>query len=193
MKLSSEDKNWLLNLSRTAITLLLETGKKITVNENIVPSSTKEKVAVFVTLEVKGKLHGCIGNIEPRSHLYLAVIENALSAAFDDPRFPEITNNDLKDLSIEISVLSNFAQINGTSNNERVSKIRPGKDGVILENGNRKAVFLPQVWVELPQKEDFLTHLSHKAGLTQAAWKLENTQFTTFQIESFSSINPLTP
>lgn len=187
MKLTDTDKKFLLALARSTIENLLEDINVTEPDKSTLPIIMKENAPTFVTLEVDGELHGCIGHTEPVLPVYKDVIANTISAAFEDPRFPEITKEDLKTLTIEISILKDFKVLSGKNQEEIIQKIEPTKDGVILENDYNRALFLPQVWEELPKKEDFLTHLSLKAGLPLLAWKNSDTFFTIFTVEKFSS------
>ncbi|VVB75291.1 Uncharacterised protein [Candidatus Tiddalikarchaeum anstoanum] len=137
----------------------------------------KEKKGVFVTLTMKGELRGCIGLPFPVKPLGEAVIEAAESAAYADPRFPPISEDEKKDLVTEVSVLSTPVPV-------KLEDIKKG-DGVILEYGFRNALFLPQVWEELPGKQLFLEQLSIKAGLNPDDYKKAN--FKKFSVQAFKT------
>ncbi|MEW5897335.1 MAG: AmmeMemoRadiSam system protein A [Nanoarchaeota archaeon] len=130
----------------------------------------KEKRGVFVTLHKKGELRGCIGYVYPLKSVYDSVKENTFNAAFHDPRFPPLQKEELKDVRIEISILSPPKLLRYSSAKELLKKLTK-KEGVILEKDGQRTTFLPQVWEELPDKEEFLSHLSTKAGLSPDAWK----------------------
>lgn len=138
----------------------------------------KEDRGVFVTLEIEGKLRGCIGNIEPIYTLQKAVRTNAIAAAFDDPRFPRLTKEEFEMIDIEISVLT-------VPEKSSVDKIRPGIDGVVLKQGVYGATYLPQVWEDMPDKEKFLSSLCLKGGMSADAWKNEEIEVLTYQVEKF--------
>ncbi len=121
-----------------------------------VPLSLKKKKGVFVTLTINGRLRGCMGIIVPEE-IWKAVIRTAAMSAFEDPRFPPLTKEEFGKVEIEISLLS---QPKKSSRKE----IKKG-DGVIIRKGAKGALFLPQVWEELPDKESFLRHLFMKAGI----------------------------
>jgi len=130
----------------------------------------KEKRATFVTLKMKNKprgsnLRGCIGSILPYRELYDDVVANAKAAAFEDPRFPPLTREELDEVEIEVSVLTIPEKVDYEDVNDLRSKIRPGVDGVILQLANHQATFLPAVWEELPVFDLFFAHLCLKAGL----------------------------
>ncbi len=126
---------------------------------------------VFVTLEKKGTLRGCIGDLMPTKPLYLGVQDAAVSAAVNDPRFPPVAEDELRDLSISISVLDYPARVSVSRPEDYLHVLRPGKDGVILEYNGRRSTFLPQVWRDLPQPEDFLSRLALKQGAPADAWR----------------------
>jgi len=139
-----------------------------------------EPAALFVTLHSQGRLRGCIGTLEARLPLYLAAAEFARAAGFDDPRFPPLEESELAGLDVEISVLSPLRKV--TSPDE----IEPGKHGVVVSCGRRSGVFLPQVWEQLPRKEDFMACLcSEKAGLPPDAWQAPGTALEIFTVFAF--------
>jgi len=130
----------------------------------------KEKRATFVTLTLNGNLRGCIGMLEACRPLVEDVAENAVSAAFHDPRFPPLSREEFDDLKISISVLSPPQEMIFSDEADLLEKIRPGIDGLILQEGFRKGTFLPSVWEELPETERFFEHLKLKAGLPAGYW-----------------------
>ena len=119
----------------------------------------------------KIKLGGCIGNIEPVGFLEQAIIDNAISAAVRDSRFEPVSLEELKDLSIEVSVLSLLTTIVPKSVKELLERLRKEKPGLVIEKFGRRAVFLPQVWEELPEAQEFLGQLCLKAGLQANDWQ----------------------
>ncbi len=127
----------------------------------------KQKRAVFVTINKRGGLRGCIGSLIAHRPLLEDLIENAKSAAFGDPRFPPLTKEEYeeKDLEVEISILTPPKGLMYGDIADLKSKIKPGVHGVILTLDGRRATFLPQVWEQLPHFEEFFAHLCVKAGL----------------------------
>lgn len=121
--------------------------------------------ATFVTLSLDGRLRGCIGTLIAHRTLLEDLIYNAKAAAFDDPRFYPLSNEEFLHVSIEVSLLSTPEPLEYTDIEELKSKICAGEDGVILQKKGRKATFLPQVWEQLPTFEQFFSHLCQKAGL----------------------------
>lgn len=126
--------------------------------------------ASFVTLHSGGQLRGCIGSLEAFRPLVSDVAENACAAAFRDPRFVAVTQGELADLTLHISVLSAPQALTFASEQDLLQQIRPGIDGLILEENSRRGTFLPTVWESLPDPRQFLQNLKLKAGLPPHYW-----------------------
>jgi len=124
-----------------------------------------EMGAVFVTLNKEGHLRGCIGSIVAHRDLVDDVIINAKAAAFHDPRFESLSAEELEDLEIDISLLTIPHTLGYSDIEDLKAKIRPGIDGVILQQGHHQATYLPSVWKQLPEFEQFFGTLCQKAGL----------------------------
>lgn len=179
--LDEATQKWLLALARETLRRHLA-GKPLPdpVREGReVPPRARETYGVFVTLKKHGDLRGCIGSIVGTEPLYQGVIRNTVNAAAHDPRFSPMTPAEEPEVDIEVSVLTPLEEV------PSFQDIRLGRDGVLLEKGGRRAVFLPQVAPEqgwdLPTT---LTHLSMKAGLAPDAWK-SGARFQTFQAHVF--------
>jgi uncharacterized protein len=175
----------LLALARESIENGLREGRPIPLDLSDYPPVLAERRAAFVTLHERGALRGCIGHLQAIQPLVLDVAENAFAAAFRDPRFPPLTEPELADLSIEISVLSPSEPLTFGSEEELLQMIEPGRDGLILEAGNARGTFLPTVWESLPQPRDFLRHLKQKAGLRPDYWS-DGIRISRYRTESFS-------
>lgn len=182
--LTDTDKKNLLILARQSIEEGLNKNTSITLNEEV--KRLSEKRGVFVTLTKKKELRGCIGNILPEKELYLAVINNAVSSAFEDPRFPGLKKSELLDVEIEISILSVPEILDYSDYTDLKSKITEFKDGVILDFGIGKSTFLPQVWEQLPDFDLFMSHLSLKAGMSHDSWKTLKPKVSIYQADHFS-------
>ena len=117
-----------------------------------------------------------------------SVERNACRAAFSDPRFPAVTADELAKIEIEVSVLTKPRQLDFADTEDLKEKLVPGTHGVILRNGGRSAVFLPQVWDQLPDKEKFLENLCMKCGLPKHAWKEPGTHISVYEAEYFSDV-----
>lgn len=127
--------------------------------------------ACFVTLKADGDLRGCIGTLSAHRSLGADLLENGVSAAIRDPRFPPLTGDELPDVEIEVSILSAPEPLLYRDGEDLLHRLRPGVHGVILTQNGHRATFLPQVWEQLPNPRDFLDHLCRKAGLTGSCWR----------------------
>lgn len=149
-----------------------------------------EPGASFVTLRQHGELRGCIGSVEPTRPLVEDVCRNAVAAAFRDPRFWRMEPHELAHTRIEVTVLGVPEEIAARTEDEALRNIEAGVDGVILTVGGRRGVFLPQVWEQLEDAAEFLSHLKTKAGLPPAGWpaglKLER-----FRVQKWREENPV--
>ncbi len=168
---SEKDREFLINLARMTIQSKNKEGIILDSEAQSINSSLKEKRGAFVTLNKNGNLRGCIGYILPMLPLYQTVIENSYNAAFKDPRFAPVTMEELKDIKIEISILTLPKKVQYNGGDDLLAKLNPNKDGVIIKKGFYSATFLPQVWEQLPKREDFLSHLCAKAGLEPNQWQ----------------------
>lgn len=126
--------------------------------------------ASFVTLTQNGALRGCIGTLEVHQSLLEDIRNNALAAAFRDPRFAPLTAQELEATDIEVSVLSALQPIRFGNEADALSQLRPGIDGVVFAFGHQRSTFLPQVWEQLPDPKTFMAHLKRKAGLAPDFW-----------------------
>jgi len=185
-RLSEEEGNYLLATARNAIEKVL-LGKEVKEEYNEAGASAKlvQRRGTFVTLTKGGNLRGCIGHIIPQEPLLDGVRINAINAAFKDPRFRPLSKEELKKVKLEVSILTEPRQVSYSSYRDLLEKLRPGMDGVIIKKGVHQATFLPQVWEQLPEKEEFLTHLCLKAGLEGGAWKKEELEVSTYQVQAF--------
>lgn len=147
--------------------------------------SLEKNSGTFVTLKLAGKLRGCIGNIEPVKSIEQGIRDNALNAAFHDHRFSPLTQEELDEIHIGISILSVPQVLEYGDSEELLEKLQPGVDGVILKEGSLSATFLPQVWLQLPEPEQFLTQLCIKAGLSRNAWRDSQPEVLVYQVQSF--------
>jgi MEMO1 family protein len=177
--LTEKQKKRLLEIARTTVEEYVKTGKVLEVEETD-PELLKEKGA-FVTLHYKGDLRGCIGNIIGRGPLYKTVRDMAIESCAHDPRFSPVSARELKDIKVEISVLSVPERVTD------VNKLQMGVHGVIVKRGFNSGVFLPQVATETGWgRDEFLSNLcAHKAGLAPNAWKDPKTELYNFTAEVF--------
>ncbi|MFC2135630.1 AmmeMemoRadiSam system protein A [Bacteroidota bacterium] len=178
-----EDKKSLLILARDSIETYF---KKEEPNlENVLHMNTEQ--GVFVTIHKRGSLRGCIGFPEPVMPLFKAVIEAAKSAAFNDPRFPMMTKDELREIDIEISVLTVPEEIKVDDSSDYPKNIEIGKDGLIIRGEFQSGLLLPQVATEQNWTEvQFLNAVCQKAGLPFTAWQDSDKKIYKFQAEIFS-------
>ncbi|PIE69548.1 MAG: AMMECR1 domain-containing protein [Deltaproteobacteria bacterium] len=150
-------------------------------------SALREQHGVFVTLHKQGKLRGCIGSLIGTRALVEEVRRQAENAAFHDSRFEPVTPEEAEELDIEVSVLSDPRSLEYSCAEELLTKLRPGRDGVILRDPDgAQATFLPQVWQQLPEPELFLTKLCHKAGLDGKTWRKRPLEIQTYDVHCFT-------
>lgn len=182
--LTEEQGKFLLSVARKTIEEELFGQKEQEQPDDLAPVF-RERRGTFATLTIDGNLRGCIGHIIPQESLIEGIKVNAINAAFRDPRFPSMSKKEWDRVKIEISILTDPEPLSYTDANDLLSKLRPGIDGVILGKGFYQATFLPQVWEQLPEKEDFLTHLCLKAGLRGDAWRKGDLEVSTYQVQAF--------
>lgn len=186
-RLSPEEGKWLLRLAREAIDHAVRGKRPPTINWERLPPRLREPGTTFVTLYEQGDLRGCIGGLEPRWPLAEDVRYHAIAAALEDPRFPPVAPEEVPNLEIEVSVLTPLQPLEYHTPEDLVQKLRPGVDGVLLEDPEtgRRATFLPQVWEKLPDPAVFLSHLCLKAGLSPDAWLNKPLRVWTYQVQEF--------
>lgn len=139
----------------------------------------------FVTLHVDGNLQGCIGSLEPRGALADDIAHNAFRAAFHDPRFPPLREEQLPGLEIHISVLGELEPIDADSESDLVSSLEVGADGLLLVSGARRGTFLPSVWDKVDQPELFVRFLKRKAGIPLTDWP-EGIECYRYSVQDFA-------
>ncbi|MBK5203800.1 MAG: AmmeMemoRadiSam system protein A [Prolixibacteraceae bacterium] len=178
--LSDNEKNELLKIARESILRKLGNKKLPDSLSYNVTKAIKMSCGAFVTLNENGRLRGCIGCFVTHDPLYKVVSEMALSAAFEDPRFPDVEEEEMENINIEISVLTPLKKINN------IDDFSLGKQGIYIKQGMRSGTFLPQVATETGwTKEEFLGHCSRdKAGLSYNGWK--NAELYTYEAIVFS-------
>lgn len=170
IKLSDEDRQVCLHVAHQSILHGLEKGSALHVTTDDYSNELQQHAASFVTLHKQGQLRGCIGALEAYQPLINDITEHAYAAAFQDPRFPALEENEYDDLEIDISVLGKPELITFESEEDLLKQIRPNIDGLILEFGANRGTFLPSVWEQLPDQKEFLNHLKMKAGLPINWW-----------------------
>lgn len=189
---SREDGTFLVRLARKTLENYLERGD-IAAPPPKTPDKLKERAGVFVTLETcpEKNLRGCIGYPEPVMPLVEATIKAAIASATQDPRFRPVGRDEIKNIIVEVSILTPPELINAKSPGEYVEKIVIGKHGLIVEKGAYRGLLLPQVPVENNWKtEEFLSHTCIKAGLMSDCWLEKGTKIYKFSGIVFSETEP---
>jgi len=156
----------LLRLARAAIGTQL--GQPATARAD--HARLEEPGASFVTLHRDGRLRGCIGSLEAHRPLGLDVRENALAAAFRDPRFAPLAVEEFEHTRVEVSLLTPAMAISFRDEADFLAQLRPGVDGIVFQYGRHRSTFLPQVWESLPEPQQFMQQLKRKAGLPPNFW-----------------------
>ncbi len=174
----------LLDVARRSIERGPDRGGPLPVDPDGYPAPLREIGSTFVTLTLDGELRGCIGSLEATLPLVADVSRSAFRAAYHDPRFAPVSAAEREHLEIHISLLGLAEPMSFSSEEDLLSQLRPGVDGLILRDGSRQATFLPDVWESLPDPRDFLARLKQKAGLSEAHWSstLEVSRYETRSI-----------
>lgn len=188
---SDAEKRYLLKLARTRITSALS-GTPLQVSLPPGSSLMSTPGRCFVTLTKNGALRGCIGSLQSTRPLAKDVFENAFSAAFRDRRFKPLSADELDRIAIEVSILSQPQRIQFDDADDLLRKLRPGIDGLVVTDGHRRSTYLPQVWQQLPNKEEFLRRLCQKAGLPVDRWRQPGLIVESYQALKFSEADYLT-
>ncbi len=178
-ELDASDRKLLLRIARTSITCAVR--NETLPDFEVTSPSLQEKCGAFVTLEIKSRLRGCIGNIESDQPLYRVVRDMAIASALRDPRFPPLTAGELDRVVIEISVLSPLEKV------ERVEEIEVGKHGLLVRMGFDSGLLLPQVAARYGwDREEFLGETCRKAGLPRNTWQSPDCELYIFSAVAFS-------
>ena len=182
--LTDADRTTLLQIARHSIAFGLQHGCPAPVTVADYSPALQEIKATFVTLKIDDDLRGCIGTLEAHRPLVEDISENAYAAAFRDPRFPRLTNKEYDRLQYHISILSTPEPVTFSDEQDLLQQLRPGVDGLVLEDGFYRGTFLPQVWDSLPDPIQFLRHLKQKAGLPSDYWS-KSIKVKRYTVEEF--------
>ncbi len=183
--LSQSERNALLDIARQAIVAAVNGEKPAELNLNDFSPMLRAQGASFVTLTENGDLRGCIGTLSAYQPLIVDVQEHAVAAALDDPRFMPVGAEEVQNLEIEISRLTQPQILDYANSDDLLAKIRPGKDGIVLRDERRRATYLPQVWEKIPNPEDFLDSLCLKMGAPRNLWRHRHLIVETYRVEEF--------
>jgi AmmeMemoRadiSam system protein A len=177
----------LLKVARKSIadSLSLPTPDADTMSKELSDDIFETLRGTFVTLKINDQLRGCIGNLTADKSLLEGVRDNAINAAFHDPRFPPLSKNVFVKVDIEISLLTEPLKLEFKNSQDLLEKLRPNVDGVIIRKGPYSSTFLPQVWEQLPDKKLFLSHLCQKAGLSPDEWQRPGLEVMVYQVQYF--------
>lgn len=181
IELMDAERAALLDIARLSIVNGLLEQRPLSLDITSQATALRELRGVFVTLLHNGSLRGCIGSMEADCAIALAVADAAYRAAFRDPRFKPVSQAELDAVQIEISILSQLVDTHAASRADLLSSLQPGKDGLLIWQGRHRATFLPTVWEQLPEPDQFLEHLFKKAGLASDYWsdQLRVQRYTT--------------
>lgn len=185
IQLSPREKDILLTIAREAITAAVHREALPEIELSKLPEMLQAEGASFVTLTIAGRLRGCIGTLKAHQPLALDVQEHAVAAAMEDYRFPPLQENEIEDIHIEISRLTPPASLFYEEPEDLAKVLIPFQNGVVLQDGFHRATFLPQVWEQLPDPEEFLTHLCLKMGTRGDLWREKKLQVEIYSVEEF--------
>ncbi len=183
-QLTPDERTTLLKIARQSLIDAVN-GRPFTPLPEHLSPALLEIGASFVTLTVHGQLRGCIGTLEAYQPLAKDVRQRAAQAATQDYRFPEVRPSEVELIHIEISRLTKPAPLTYSNPAELPKVLRPHVDGVVLSDGMHQATFLPQVWDQLPEPDQFLNHLCQKMGTQSDLWRRRMLQVETYQVEEF--------
>ncbi|MEZ5561279.1 MAG: AmmeMemoRadiSam system protein A [Pseudomonadales bacterium] len=175
----------LLDIARRSVERAVRLGAPLAVDVEALPEPLRAVRASFVTLTREGRLRGCIGTLEGHRPLAQDVAGNAFDTALNDPRFNPVTGVELDLVRIELSILSPMEPLEVTSERQLLAGIRPFVDGLVIDDGIRRATFLPKVWESLPEPQAFVRALKRKAGMPDEYWPAQMRTYR-YHSETFS-------
>jgi len=184
-ELTKDQGQALLKLARATIAKKLGKSFESPSDEILKDEDLQAKKGTFVTLDIHGRLRGCIGSLIGQTSLVKGVTDNAINAAFHDPRFSPLSAEEYNNIHVEVSVLTDPQPLEYKDTSDLINKLKPKVHGVILRKGFASATFLPQVWDQLPTHETFLSHLCLKAGLPGDTWKKDRLDIQTYTVQYF--------
>ncbi len=182
--LDVERRNTLIEVARHSITHGLDYARPLTIDPTTYHPDLQQRRASFVTLHLGRQLRGCIGHLEALRPLVADVADNAYAAAFRDPRFSPLGKAEWPQVSLSLSILSKPQPMHFSDEADLIRQLRPGEDGLILEDGMKRGTFLPSVWETLNNPAAFLRELKRKAGLDAEHWT-ETLKVSRYHTESF--------
>jgi AmmeMemoRadiSam system protein A len=187
-ELSTQERTSLLTLARESI-MAAVTGQVLPqLALESLSTALREPGASFITLTIEGQLRGCIGSLEAYQPLALDVQSRAKQAALEDYRFYPLTAAELSVVNIEISRLTPATPLPYSDPLALPGLLRPGIDGIVLADGHRRATYLPQVWEQLPNPEEFISSLCAKMGASRDLWRQKVLRVERYQVEEFREL-----
>jgi AmmeMemoRadiSam system protein A len=183
--LTPEEQTLLLELARSSIEQTLEGKGLIPLVLDDFPIALRQQGSSFVTLKVEERLRGCVGALEAFLPLAEDVRKHAIGAALFDYRFPPLRLYELPEMRIEISRLKPTRPLHYTCPEDLLISLRPGIDGVVLMDEQRRATFLPKVWLTIPEPDIFLSLLCQKMGAPPDTWRKKMLTILTYEVEDF--------
>lgn len=191
-QLDDRDREVLLAVADEAVRAAVEGRRPNPPSVDDLSPAVRRPGGAFVTLRRHGELRGCIGSISPTRSLHADVAANARSAATQDPRFEPLHPEEVAETDIHVSVLTPTEELDVANLDQLRAVVRPGVDGLLIEAGRNRGTFLPSVWEQLPDVDDFLAQLWRKAGLKPATWP-RNLRVSRYQVDEFESHAPRPP
>ena len=182
--LSPQHQQQLQEIAKAAIKHGIEHGRSLSVDINDYPAELTLNRATFITLKINDQLRGCIGTLIAHAPLVIDIADNAYSAAFKDPRFQPVSKTEFDSLQYHISILTEPEPMKVKDEQDLLSQLRPGIDGIVLHEGTRRSTFLPSVWEALPDPAEFIRNLKLKAGLSGDHWS-NTIHFERYTVEEF--------
>ena len=184
VSLDDTQRTELIFTARRSIEHGLRHDRPMAIDPSAYEADLRKRRASFVTLHLEGQLRGCIGHLEALQPLVADVVENAYAAAFRDPRFPPLSGVEWPRTTVSLSILGAPRSMAFTDENDLIRQLRPGEDGLILEDGANRGTFLPSVWETLADPAVFLRELKRKAGLNAIYWS-DSLKIWRYHTESF--------
>jgi AmmeMemoRadiSam system protein B/AmmeMemoRadiSam system protein A len=186
-RLSDAHRRTLIGLGRDVLAQsAARRGRKPVFAIGELPPQLTAARATFVTLKIDGKLRGCVGSVTAKRALALDVADNAYKSAYSDPRFDALTAEELDRIDLGVSILSSPRPVKCRTEDELIDQLHPDHDGLILSEGDKRSLFLPQVWSSLADPRTFVRHLKAKAGLGEDHWS-DGIKAYRFSTESFGT------
>jgi len=182
-KFTEIQKQKLINLARQTITHELDMGIEPDISEFRDDDTFNQMLASFVTLKMDNQLRGCMGTVDAKQPLYLDVMHNSISAAFNDSRFGHLTVGELSRITLSISILTRPQRVAVGTEADLIQILEPGEDGLVLQEGIRRATFLPTVWDQVPSADMFLSQLKQKGGWPGDYWS------NSMQVSRYHTLN----